>query len=114
MLTKNKIREHLNSNSRNPDQDAIVNCYASLNAKYKNTFDFDKVWEVVEGNKNYLNATPDFDETQLKHYTTKFKEKFKDTVKVKDVDWEELVIDLLVIMLLRDNLPKPNRFNFNF
>ena len=100
ILSEKKIKEH----------GGIIPAYVKLNKKHTSIFDFDKVWEVVDDNKNYLNATLNFDETQLKHYTTKFRGKFKDTIKVKDVDWEELVIDLMVIMLLRDNLPKSNPF----
>ena len=104
ILSEKKINEY----------GGITFAYAQLNIKYKNTFDFDKVWEVVNENKNYLNANPRFDETQLKHYTKKFKEKFEHTVITKDIDWEELVIDLLVIMTLRENLPSPNGFSFRF
>jgi len=90
-----------------------IQTHYTLNKKYNPYFDFDKVWEVIESNKNYLNADPRFDETQLDWYVKKFKEKFEPTVKRKDVDWKEMVIDLMIIMTLNNNLPTNDSFRFN-
>ena len=103
------------ASSKISEYGGIVEAYAALNHKYQKSFDWDKVWVVVEDNPNYLNATPKMDETQLKFYTKKFIEKFKGCSK-DEIDLEQFVEDLLVIMALKTNInftQKGNNIDIN-
>jgi len=94
--------------------DVIQTCL-SLSHKWSGYFDKEKVLEIVADNQNYLNAQLDFDEKQLGYYTKKFKEKFEGCTKKKVEDWQELVVDIMVAIVLGDKMPdRPRGFRFDF
>ena len=104
MLLQNRLNE-LGSNTP-------LEAWYRINKTYKDYFDYDKFYEDLEGKKidvlpriDYIMNSDEYD-----HYLNKFKTLITPYLKVQDVNWDHLFMDILIVIL---NKPK-NRGGINF
>ena len=89
-----------------------VESWYRINKTYRDYFDYDKFYKDLEGKK--ISNLPRIDyivnSDEYNHYLDKFKALMTPYIKVKDVNWDHLFMDILIVIL---NKPK-NQGGMNF